>query len=333
MDSQHNPTATTVKDPVCGMSVNPATAKARVEHAGREYFFCCGGCAEKFCAQPERYLAPKLAAPLMQIQPAAAAMLAPPVAMAKDPVCGMSVDPARAQGSAAHAGTTYYFCSTHCAEKFRTDPAKYLAPQAPPAVATAAQGTTYTCPMHPEIVRPGPGSCPLCGMALEPMEVTAQEEENPELRVMSRRFWVGLVLTAPLLVLAMGGMWLHLGLAPRVSQWIEFLLATPVVLWGGWPFFERGWQSVVNRSANMFTLIAMGTGVAYLYSAVALLAPGMFPVSLRGEGGAVHVYFEAAAAIVVLVLLGQVLELRARAQTSSAIRALLDLSPKTARRL
>ncbi|HXZ29396.1 MAG TPA: copper-translocating P-type ATPase, partial [Terriglobales bacterium] len=162
---------------------------------------------------------------------------------------------------------------------------------------------------------------------------TAQEEENPELRVMSRRFWVGLVLTAPLLVLAMGGMWLHLGLAPRVSQWIEFLLATPVVLWGGWPFFERGWQSVLNRSANMFTLIAMGTGVAYLYSAVAVLAPGAFPESLRGHGGEVHVYFEAAAAIVVLVLLGQVLELRARAQTSSAIRALLDLSPKTARRL
>ena len=322
---------TAVKDPVCGMTVNPATAKARVEHAGREYFFCCGGCAEKFRAQPESYLAPKPAAPLMQILPAAAAMPAPPVAMAKDPVCGMSVDPATAKAKVEHAGATYYFCSTHCAEKFRADPAKYLAPPAPPA--PAAKGTTYTCPMHPEILRPGPGSCPLCGMALEPMEITAQEEENPELRVMARRFWVGLVLTVPLLALAMGGMWLHLGLAPRTAQWIEFLLATPVVLWGGWPFFARGWQSVLNRSANMFTLIAMGTGVAYLYSAVAVLAPGAFPESLRGQGGEVHVYFEAAAAIVVLVLLGQVLELRARAQTSSAIRALLDLSPKTARRL
>jgi Cu+-exporting ATPase len=338
MDSNDN-TIATAKDPVCGMDVDPGRAAGRVEHQGRTYFFCSTHCVEKFRAQPEMYLAraaaPKVAS-LMQIMPAGAKPVAAPAGTAKDPVCGMSVDPATAKAKVEHGGLTFYFCCAHCAERFRADPAKYLAPPAPAPPKPAARpapGLTYTCPMHPEIVRPGPGSCPICGMALEPSVVTAQEEENPELRVMSRRFWAGLALTVPLLALAMGGMWLRTGLAPRTSQWIEFLLATPVVLWGGWPFFERGWQSVVNRSANMFTLIAMGTGVAYLYSAMAVMAPGVFPESLRAEGGAVPVYFEAAAAIVVLVLLGQVLELRARAQTSSAIRALLDLSPKTARKI
>jgi Cu+-exporting ATPase len=341
MDSK-DMTGATAKDPVCGMNVDPAGAAGNLEHQGRTYFFCSAHCVERFRAQPEMYLARAAASqptlPLMQI--AGAKPIAAPAsgtAMVKDPVCGMSVDPATAKARVEHAGHTFYFCCAHCGEKFQADPAKYIAPHPAPVPARPAPppaaGATYTCPMHPEIVRPGPGSCPICGMALEPSTVTAQEEENPELRAMSRRFWVGLVLTVPLLALAMGGMWLRMGLAPRTSQWIEFLLATPVVLWGGWPFFERGWQSVVNRSANMFTLIALGTGVAYLYSAVAVLAPGIFPGSLRAEGGVVPVYFEAAAAIVVLVLLGQVLELRARAQTSSAIRALLDLSPKTARRL
>jgi len=198
-----------------------------------------------------------------------------------------------------------------------------------------ATKTEWTCPMHPQIVRPGPGYCPICGMALEPRTVTLREEDNPELRDMTRRFWVSATLTVPLLAIAMGSMlWPHAFMsAPwnRALPWFELLLATPVVLWGGWPFFQRGWASVVNRSTNMFTLIAMGTGVAYLYSVVATLFPEIFPASFRSMGDRPDVYFEAAAAIVTLVLLGQVLELRARSQTSSAIRALLDLSPKMAR--
>src|ERR1700692_1853982 len=194
-------------------------------------------------------------------------------------------------------------------------------------------GAEYTCPMHPEIVRPGPGACPICGMALEPRTVTAQEEDNPELRDMTRRFWISVALTVPLLVIAMGHMLPGMqGLLPAGWQpWIELILATPVVLWGGSPFFQRGWTSIVNRSTNMFTLIAMGTGVAYLYSLVATLVPGIFPPSFREMSGRPAVYFEAAAAIVTLVLLGQVLELRARGQTGAAIRALLDLAPRTAR--
>ncbi len=193
----------------------------------------------------------------------------------------------------------------------------------------------YTCPMHPQIVRPGPGNCPICGMALEPRTVTATEEDNPELRDMSRRFWISVILTVPLLAVAMAdmlpGMPAQHVLPAGSLPWLELLLATPVVLWGGWPFFQRGWTSVVNRSLNMFTLIAMGTGVAYVYSVVATLIPGIFPPSFREMSGRPAVYFEAAAAIVTLVLLGQVLELRARSQTGSAIRALLDLAPKTAR--
>ena len=206
----------------------------------------------------------------------------------------------------------------------------------PESPALPATKTEYTCPMHPEIVRTEPGSCPICGMALEPRTVTC-EEDNPELRDMTRRFWISLALTAPLLAIAMGSMfWPHafMGSSPwKLGDlpWLELLLATPVVLWGGWPFFQRGWASVVNRSTNMFTLIAMGTGVAYVYSVVATLFPQIFPASFRSMGDRPDVYFEAAAAIVTLVLLGQVLELRARSQTSSAIRALLDLSPKMAR--
>ncbi len=251
----------------------------------------------------------------------------------KDPVCGMTVDVATARHQAEHAGTAYYFCSAGCRTKFIADPSRYLGAEPKPA-APAPAGTIYTCPMHPEIRQQGPGVCPICGMALEPEIATAASEPNPELVDMRRRFWVALILSVPVAVLEMAGhvAGLHI-VPPRTSNWLQFVLATPVVLWAGWPFFARAWQSLVTRNLNMFTLIAMGTGVAWLYSTVALLFPDFFPLAFRGPGGTVPVYFEAAAVITVLVLLGQVLELRAREQTSGAIRALLDLAPKMARRV
>ena len=254
----------------------------------------------------------------------------------RDPVCGMSVDPHTAPHRHQHAGRPYYFCSAGCQAKFQADPAKYLTPSAmtaPPAA--VPEGTIYTCPMHPQIRQVGPGSCPICGMALEPDLVTATTGPNPELVDMKRRFWLGLALALPVVALEMGGhlVNLHMIVAPIWSNWLQFAFATPVVLWAGWPFFVRGWQSLVSRNLNMFTLIAMGTGVAWLYSVVAVLLPEIFPPAFRGPDGTVAVYFEAAAVITVLVLLGQVLELRAREQTSGAIRALLDLAPKTARRI
>ena len=255
----------------------------------------------------------------------------------KDPVCGMSVRSESAAGSVEHAGSTYWFCSPSCIEKFKADPAAYLDDVGKTVLKPPAQppGTTYTCPMHPEVVRSEPGSCPICGMALEPRMVTAEEPDNPELRDMTRRLWVSTVLTAPLFLLTMGTMlagheasgWI----SPRALAWIELALATPVVLWGGWPFFERMWASVRSRNLNMFTLIGIGTGTAFGYSVVATLLPSLFPDSLRGHDGEVGRYFEAAAVITALVLLGQVLELRARSRTSGAIRALLGLAPKTAR--
>src|SRR5690242_18870990 len=241
---------------------------------------------------------------------------APPTAIRqRDPVCGMTVDPVAAEHRAVHAGHEYYFCSSRCHQKFEADPARYLGcAVAPDAPADAGEGM-WTCPMHPEVQRSGPGSCPICGMALEPMSQAAGEVANPELRDMLQRFWVCLGLSIPLLVLAMGE---HFGgaglLAPRTAIWMQLVLATPAVLWGGWPFFQRGWASVFNLRLNMFTLIALGTGVAYAYSLVAALAPALFPASFRTAGGEVPVYFEPAAVIVTLVLLGQVLELRARAQ-------------------
>jgi Cu+-exporting ATPase len=252
----------------------------------------------------------------------------------RDPVCGMTVDPHATTHRQSHAGHSYYFCSAGCQAKFAADPPKYLGSEAGKPSAPVPQGTIFTCPMHPQIRQSGPGNCPICGMALEPVLVTAEAGPNPELVDMSRRFWIGLVLAIPVVALEMGGHLtnLHMLLGQALSNWIQLVIATPVVLWAGWPFFVRGWQSVVTRNLNMFTLIAMGTGVAFVYSVVATLAPGIFPAAFRGEGGAVAVYFEAAAVITVLVLLGQVLELRARAQTSGAIRALLDLAPKTARR-
>jgi P-type Cu+ transporter len=249
-----------------------------------------------------------------------------------DPVCGMSVDPHTTPHRHTYQGRPYYFCSAGCRTKFAADPARYLSPAAAPAV---TPGTIYTCPMHPQIRQIGPGSCPICGMALEPELVSAESAPNPELVDMTRRFWIGLVLALPVVALEMGGhlIDLHDVISQATSNWVQLVFATPVVLWAGWPFFVRGAQSLVTRNLNMFTLIAMGTGVAFLYSVVATLMPGLFPPAFRSHDGAVAVYFEAAAVITVLVLVGQVLELRAREQTSGAIRALLDLAPKVARRV
>ena len=297
-----------VQDPVCGMEVTPSEASATVEHEGKDYFFCCEHCQTKFKADPQRYLKPPLVtlgAPESKPAPGTAYVcpMCPDVHEAEPvpcPSCGMALEPE--------------------------------------SVGLPTR-TTYICPMHPEVEQDEPGACPKCGMALEPRQVVLDEAPNAELDDMTRRFWVSLSLALPVMALAMFGMihwqpldeFLHSLMSPRSWRWMEALLATPVVLWGGKPFFERGWASVVNRSLNMFTLIAIGTGTAYVYSVVALLAPGLFPPSFRTAEGSVGVYFEAAAVIVALVLLGQVLELRARSRTSSAIRALLGLAPKTAR--
>ncbi len=330
LDTSENSLA---KDLVCGMSVDPGTAKHRFEHDGTTYYFCCEGCRTKFAADPARYLAAGPAPHAHHHHHAEPA--APGVgAVVKDPVCGMSVDSATAKHKADHADATYYFCSGGCREKFVANPTKYLA-SLPAKPAEAAPGVMYTCPMHPQIRQAGPGACPICGMALEPEVATAETGPSQELVDMRRRFWIGLALAVPVVVLEMGGHLpgVHAFIGQQASNWIQFALATPVVLWAGWPFFERGWASVRTRNLNMFTLIAMGTGVAWVYSVIATFAPGVFPPAVREADGAVPVYFEAAAVITVLVLLGQVLELRAREQTGGAIRALLDLAPKTARRL
>ena len=273
-----------------------------------------------------------------------------PADPAVDPVCGMAVDPATAAGSVVHAGTTYHFCSNHCVTKFRADPGRYLGgrPKAdghscchggdnPTATASAVPGTKYTCPMHPEVVRDGPAACPLCGMALEPMTPTADAGPDPELIEMTRRFRVAAALSLPVFLVAMGGLlpwpalrhFLHANTS--ALNWVQLALATPVVLWCGWPFFERAAASVRHRSPNMFTLIALGVGAAFGFSVLATVAPGLFPDGFRDAAGAVEPYFDSAAVIVTLVLLGQVMELRARAATGAAVRALLDLAPKTAR--
>ncbi len=292
------------KDPVCGMNVDPAKAAATVLHEGKTYYFCCPGCAEKFKADPQKYLA---SAPVVSITPAPATSAVSGTAY----VCPMDPEVRQNRPGACPK------CGMALEPELPITPAK----------------TQWTCPMHPEIVRDQPGSCPICGMALEPKTVAGAVEENPELRDMARRFWISVVLGVPLVAFAMLRMtpMLH-AVSPRLGNWIEFALATPIVLWCGWPFFQRGWASVKFRSPNMFTLIAMGVGVAYVYSAIATIAPKIFPPSLQhGMGGLPDVYFEAAGTIIALVLLGQVLELRARSRTSSAIRALLDLSPKMAR--
>ncbi len=262
-----------------------------------------------------------------------------------DPVCGMRVDSATAKHRADYDGQTYFFCSAGCRAKFIADPVKFITPDqsahlahhhhnAAPVSGPGDADVIYTCPMHPQIRQKGPGHCPICGMALEPLNATAADGPNPELLDMSRRFWIGLALSLPVFALEMGGHMfdLHHLIAPQISVWIQFALSTPVVMWAGWPFFVRGWSSLVNRSLNMFTLIALGIGTAYGYSVIATLAPGLFPAALRMDG-VVPVYYEAAAVITVLVLLGQVFELRARAGTGSAIRALLNLAPPRAFRL
>ena len=306
MPAPANPASPTVKDPVCGMDVVPATSKHKVELEGQAYYFCSASCAQKFQADPQKYLSGQTKGAL----------------------------PAPQRSKLAPGGTAYV-CPM-CPEVRESAPVPCpkcgmaLEPENP-----VASRVEYTCPMHPDVVRSEPGFCPICGMALEPRTVTAHQQENPELADMSLRFWIALALTTPLLAAAMAdmlpGMPVQHALPGGWLPWLELALASPVVLWAGWPFFQRGWASVVNRSTNMFTLIAMGTGVAYLFSLVSTLAPGIFPPSTRQMSGTPPIYFEAAAAIVTLVLLGQVLELRARSHTGAAIRALLDLAPKKAR--
>jgi Cu+-exporting ATPase len=325
------------RDPVCGMTVDPARAAAQLVYAGTTYYFCCAGCANTFRAEPAKYLSaptPTAAATngaMVQFSRAGAAGAAPSLAVSHENI--------RASGRPVvkSAVANAYVCpmDPEVREDYPGACPKCgmaLEPALPAAPVTRVE---YTCPMHPQIVRPIPGSCPICGMALEPRTVIAQELENPELVSMTRRFWASVVLTIPVLVLGMSdlipGQPLQQLLTMRAMGWIELALATPVVLWGGWPFFERGWASLVNRSLNMFTLIALGTGTAFLYSVIAVLFPQLFPVTFREMGGALPVYFEAAAMITTLVLLGQVLELRARSRTSAAIRSLLQLSPKNAR--
>jgi Cu+-exporting ATPase len=330
--------STKQKDPVCGMDVNPATARFKTLHHGKEYFFCCAGCLAKFQANPEKILSSPPKPMTTTVTSGLVSLGGPALVM---PTLGKPATPPVVPLAGASGKDRRAFVCPMCPEVRQTGPGPCpkcgmaLDPESPVLPATKRE---FMCPMHSEIVRAEPGNCPICGMALEPRTVTV-EEDNPELRDMTRRFWISLALTAPLLAIAMGSMlWPHTFMAApwnRGLPWLELLLATPVVLWCGWPFFQRGWASVVNRSTNMFTLIAMGTGVAYLYSVAATLFPQIFSASFSGMdrsmGGRPHVYFEAAAAIVTLVLLGQVLELRARSQTSSAIRGLLDLSPKMAR--
>ncbi len=300
-----------IRDPVCGMIVNPNAGKLSATHDGRVFHFCSASCHAKFTKEPTNYLE------------------------ATDPVCGMKVDRASAKHFLRHEGEKYYFCSASCMAKFEKAPQDYLGDR--PAPKPMPAGTQYTCPMHPEIISDAPGSCPLCGMALEPMGIpTGDEGPNPELVDFTRRFWISALCSVPLLLMTMGpmlGLPLRSWIGEELAIWLEFALATPVVLWAAIPFFERAWSSLVHRSPNMWTLIAIGVGAAYAFSVIATLLPDILPHSFRMHGSSVPVYFEAAAVIVTLVFLGQILELKARERTGSAIRALLDLAPKTARRL
>jgi Cu+-exporting ATPase len=303
------------KDPVCGMSVDPVQARGALEYQGRIYYFCAVSCREKFALDPEVYVGGSSHPALLTIAVSA---------RVTDPVCGMSIDPATAAARWEHEGQTYYFCHISCLNKFRANLVSPKAPE-PPA---AADGTEYVCPMDPEVVRSEPGPCPVCGMALEPRTAGLEDKENPELKYMNRRLAWSLLFSLPIAVLSMTEM--LAGWEMRFQGWIQFLLATPAVFYGGWPLFARGWTSIASRRLNMFTLIAIGTGTAYTYSVVAVLLPDKFPLSFHHHG-VPTVYFEAAAVIVTLVLLGQVLELRARSRTGNAIKALLGLAPKTAR--
>jgi len=303
-DTNHD----TIRDPVCGITVRD-DSEHRHMHEGHVYRFCSEGCRGTFAAAPEDHVE------------------------AVDPVCGMSVDRATALHLSKHAGEQFYFCSSRCKEKFDAAPETYL--KGKPTPQPMPTGTVYTCPMHPEIEQVGPGDCPICGMALEPKGVPQGDEgPNPELVDFTRRFWIGAVLTIPVVLLAMGG---YVGMpirdwtGERLAHWLELILATPVILWAGWPFLVRGWKSFRTLNLNMFSLIGMGVFAAWIFSTLAVTAPGLFPAGFRDDQGNVGIYFEAGAVIVVLVLLGQILELQARERTGSAIRALLDLAAKTAR--
>ena len=296
------------RDPICGMLVDPKRDKRFADHGGRLFHFCSDGCRAKFVADPDAYL------------------------IAQDPVCGISVDRASAQHMAKRQGERFYFCAEQCQAKFEAAPDQYLAPRKAPE--PAIEGVLYTCPMDPEIIRDAPADCPICGMALEPMLPSVDQGPNPELIDFRQRMIVGAPLALAVFVLEMGGMmglpWASL-LGVDVVRGLQFALASPVVLWIGGPFFKRGWSSIVTGNLNMWTLIAIGTGAAYAFSVVSFLAPSVFPASLQGAHGP-PLYFEAASVILVLVLVGQVLELSARDRTGDAIRALMDLAPQSARR-
>ena len=305
------PSPEIVRDPVCGMTVDPDSSDHAASHNNHSYFFCSAGCKTKFEADPDAFVE------------------------AEDPVCGMQVQRARAKWMQRHNGERYYFCSSRCDEKFAAAPEDYA--EGRPAPEPMPEGTLYTCPMDPEIIREEFGDCPICGMALEPMGIPAEDAgPNPELVDFTRRFWVGLAFSVPVVILAMGphlGLPVHDLIAPKISAWVQMFLTLPVLAWCGAPFFKRGWASIFSHNYNMFTLIAIGTGAAALFSVAATLAPDAFPDDFRDSSGAVGVYFEAAVVIIVLVLLGQILELRARERTGGAIRALLGLAPKTALRV
>jgi Cu+-exporting ATPase len=318
-------------DPICGMRVEPESAAGSFDFEGETHYFCSTGCLKKFKSQKAVVPQPSLirigrekydpANDLMELGPAGDEI---------DPVCGMTVSPATAAGKYEYQDKTYYFCAIWCLDRFRLDPEKYLGPQKQEDQPTDIE---YTCPMHPEVVQIGPGSCPKCGMALEPKIISLDDKPDPEYLDMKRRFWISAMLTLPVFALSMTEMLpgFHSVVSPNVSIWIQFLLATPVVLWGGSPFFERAAASIKNASLNMFTLIAIGTGSAYIFSIAAMFLPQIFPASMRDtHTGLIPGYFESAAVITTLVLLGQLLELRARARTSGALKQLLGLAPKTA---
>ncbi len=335
MTENQTPTTEILIDPICGMTVDPATAAGSFKHEGKTYYFCSKGCLQKFIAQTQGVPASGFVGIGREKKETVShgEMNATAGGEFVDPVCGMRVAPETSAGKYDFEGETYYFCSTSCLNKFKQNPPSFLQDKKEEKLEAESKGVEYTCPMHPEIVQIGPGSCPKCGMALEPKVMTLDDGPDPEYVDMKRRFWISALLTLPVFALAMGEMLpnFHEFISPKVSIWIQFVLATPVILWGGFPFFQRAWASVKNVSPNMFTLIAIGTGAAYLFSLFALFLPDLFPASVRNEHtGLISAYFEAAAVITTLVLLGQVLELRARSQTSSAIKELLGLAPETA---
>ena len=317
-----------LKDPVCGMTVTEETAVSIAEWGGVKYGFCAEYCHDLFMKHPEKFVETKTE----EIdEKSSCCSERDETKQEKDPVCGMNVDPKNAVAKSEYNGKKYYFCCTHCKTKFDADPESYLGGNKPRKKAVSeGANVKYTCPMHPEVISDKLEDCPICGMALEPMEISVEDTENPELINMTKRFWISTALALPLLIITMGGM-ITGGMFGPWQTWIELALATPVVMWGGAPFFVRGWKSLKTRNLNMFTLIAIGTGVAYSYSVIATLFPFIFPEVLKNASGTIFVYYESAAVIIALVLMGQVLELRARDKTGSAIKALLGLAPKTAR--